>query len=494
MSYERLQSHFAIIDDLENTVDLLEWDGITYLPKGGRLARTEALATLKQILHERRTNPAIGDWIEAARDEGLDLWQSANVDRMRHGWLRDRAVDARLVRAEAVASSECEAEWRDARPQNDWKRVEGKLQRLLDCVRERAAAIGETLGLDPYDALLDQWDPGLTRARIVPLFERIREAVPPLIDAALERQPPAVSPKGHFSRERQEELSNELMRLLGFDTKRGRLDTSAHPMTTGHPDDTRFTTWFKDDFRSGLYATVHETGHALYQQGLPKEYRKQPVGRAAGLSVHESQSLLFEKLVGRSDPFLELIAPILQRTLLGNETDDPAWQPGNLAALVRRVARSRIRVEADELTYPLHVILRFELETDLIDGKLDAARLPEAWAAKMRESLGIDTSGDDRDGCMQDTHHFAGIFGYFPTYSVGAVMAAQLFEAAREDMPDMDDAVRAGEFDALVGWLRAHVHGRGSSMPGVSLVEEASGAPFGADAYLRHLSRRYACD
>ena len=251
---------------------------------------------------------------------------------------------------------------------------------------------------------------------------------------------------------------------------------SHHPFCGGEPDDTRITTRYNEgDFLESLFAVLHETGHALYQQGLPKAWRGQPVGDAGGMALHESQSLTMEMQVSRSAAFLEFAAPIVQRSLLGAPTRAAQWQPENLVALATRVRRGFIRVDADELTYPQHVILRYELETALLDGRLEVADLPDAWDEKMSAGLGLSTAGDFANGCMQDVHWFAGLIGYFPTYTLGAVIAAQLYRAAREQVAGLEDAIRAGDFPVLVDWLRDRVHRRGRLLPSMALVAEATG-------------------
>ena len=460
---------------------------------GGSAARADAMAALAKLVHDHVADDRIGDMIEAARASALDSWEVANLEDIHRRWVRARAVDSNLVSAHSKAVSSCQNSWLEARERNDWNAVSGELQTVLDLSRQRACAIGAALECEPYDALLEEWEPDLTRAVIDPIFAEIKRAVPPLIETATVRQPAPLAISGPFPVERQKALTVEMMRVLGFDFNRGRIDTSAHPFTGGVPDDTRITTRYDvENFQESLFSTIHEVGHAIYEQQLPSEHRKQPVGQAAGLAVHESQSLLFEKLLARSDPFLEFAAPILQRTLLGQVSDAHEWQPQNLARLVRRVERGFIRTDADELTYPLHVILRYELEIAMIDSELAAADLPHAWEAKMSEYLGLPIRGDHRAGCLQDIHHYLGLLAYFPTYTIGAVMAAQLFRAARAAIPDLDDAIRNGEFAGLIDWLRDHVHGRGRSASAMAIVADATGSNLNPAAYIDHLRSRYS--
>ncbi len=492
MSYEELTGRYANIADLQHAGGLLSWDRQVCMPRGGAAARADAMATLEAMVHDLEAAEDIGDLVASARAGELDRWEAANVEEIHRCWIRARAVDADLVSAHSRAVSACQDAWLEARAQGDWTAVEAKLQHVLDLTRLRASAIGAALGCEPYDALLGEWEFGLTRAAIDPLFREIKNAVLPLIEAASARQPAGLAPSGPFPIERQKVLAREMMAVLGFDLERGRIDESAHPFTGGNPDDARITTRYDEqDFQECFFSTVHEVGHAVYEQQLPRDYRKQPVGKAAGIAVHESQSLLFEKILARSDSFLEFSAPVLQRNLLGHETGAAEWQAENLSRLVRKVERSYIRTEADELTYPLHVILRYELETALLDGSLEALDLPGAWEEKMSDYLGLSIDGNHRIGCLQDIHHYLGLIGYFPTYTIGAVMAAQLFKAIRTSIPDLDDAIRCGELDGLFGWLRKHVHSRGRSVSGADIIADATGSELRFTAYIEHLQSRY---
>ena len=489
--YRELECRFQRISHLEHASSMLEWDQLTFMPSGGHAARSGALATLREMAHDLGSAPDLGELIESARAGDLGHWETRNVDAMHRRWRKARAVPGEIIAAHSRAVSSCESAWRRAREENDCSAVLGKLGTVVDLTREKASAIAGELGCTPYDALLDDFEPGLTRSIIDPIFDRLRDALPPLVDAAIAGQPEPAIAGGTFPPERQESLAREVMEHLGFDCSRGRLDTSEHPFTGGVPDDTRITTRYLDDWVAGLYATIHETGHALFQQNLPAEYRGQPVGEASGVAMHESQSLLFERQIGRGDAFLEFAAPIVQRNLLGCATNAVEWRPENLARRVRNVRRGFIRIEADELTYPLHVIFRYELETALMDGTLEAGDLPQAWNEKLSEYLGLSTAGDHRMGCLQDIHFFLGLIGYFPTYTLGSVMAAQLHRAARRSIPSLDDAIRQGDFGVLVGWLRKHVHSLGQSESSMSIIARATGSELDAEALVEHLRLRY---
>jgi len=315
--------------------------------------------------------------------------------------------------------------------------------------------------------------------------------LPDLLDAVLSRQaalPLTPIPSGSFPVELQRRVGMQLMEQIGFDFEHGRLDVSAHPFCGGTPDDVRITTRYDEsDFARALIGVLHETGHALYQRGLPAQWRLQPVGRARGMAVHESQSLFLEMQVCRSRAFLTFAAPILRETFAD---DGPGWDADALHRRQICVKRSLIRVDADEVTYPSHVILRYRLERAMIAGDLVPADLPGAWADGLRQLLGI-VPANDREGCLQDIHWYDGVWGYFPTYTLGALIAAQLFEAAREAIPDVLVAIGRGEFAPLLGWLRERVHSKGSLLSTSELVENATGRPLGTASFERHLHDRY---
>ena len=472
---------------------MLHWDAAAMMPAGGAAARAEQLATLRVINHKHLTAPEIADLVAEAESESdaLDEWQRANLREMRRRRVHAAALPDTLVEEESHACSECEAVWRSARAQNDFAAVLPLLERVLRLEREIAAIKAEHLGSSPYEALLDQYEPGGSVATIDRLFGELMRFLPDLLEGVLTRQaafPSSLAPSGPFPVELQRWVGMRLMEHIGFDFTSGRLDVSAHPFCGGTPDDVRITTRYdENDFARALMGVLHETGHALYQRGLPAEWRLQPVGRARGMAVHESQSLLLEMQVCRSPAFLTFAAPILRETFAGN---GPGWDAHALHRRQIRVQRSLIRVDADEVTYPAHVILRYRLEGAMIAGDLAPADLPGAWAEGLRQLLGI-APASYREGCLQDIHWYDGIWGYFPTYTLGALIAAQLFEAAREAMPDVLGAIAQGEFTPLFGWLREKVHSKGSLLSTAELVETATGRPLGTASFERHLHDRY---
>lgn len=492
-AYTQLEARFAELHQIGHAQAMLYWDEAVMMPPGGGAARGEALAALAAFAHRALTGPQVGDLLdeaEAGKDQ-LDPWRQANLRAMRRLHTRAAAVPEALVHATQIATMACQQIWRAARAENDWSAAVGPLAEVLRLAREEAAALGAVLRLDPYDALLDSYEEGTRADDVALLFDDLKGFLPDMIDRVLGSQQAPLPLPGPFPRDRQRKLGEEMMRALGFDFSHGRLDVSHHPFCGGVPDDTRITTRYsEDDFLESLMAVLHETGHALYQQGLPADWRRQPVGDCLGAAVHESQSLFVEMQMSRGRAFMTFAAPHIRQHLDGRQ-GDAAWTADNLHAHSIQVRRGYIRVDADELTYPLHVILRFELERALLSGELAVADIPDAWNERMARYLGLSTKGNFKDGCMQDVHWFSGLFGYFPTYTLGALMAAQWFAAARAALPGLEAQIEAGEFAPLVGWLRREIHARGQLKTAQELLTEVTGEPLDPRYFKAHLERRY---
>ena len=498
--YEELEARFRELSHLSHAGIMLHWDEAVMMPPGGGETRGEAMALLAAISHQRLTHPELAALLDQAEDghEQLGPWQRANVRAMRRSQRRASAVPESLVRAKRIACTRCEQAWRVARGNGDWPAVSGLLEEVVRLAIEEATALGEVLSLSPYDALLDGYEADTRSAQVAEVFDDLRVFLPPFFHSVFERQkttPPVPGPvPGPVSVERQHALGEVMMRALGFDFDRGRLDVSHHPFCGGVPDDTRITTRYREEnFLGSLMAVLHETGHALYQQGLPPDWCYQPVGSALGMAVHESQSLFVEMQVARSRAFMRFAAPII-REQFSVDGDDGAWSAENLHAHTIQVRRDYIRVSADEVTYPLHIILRFELEQALIAGDLAVRDIPDAWDDAMLRYLGLSTRDNLKDGCMQDVHWFAGLFGYFPSYSLGALTAAQLFDAASRANPDLEQQIEAGEFRSLIEWLRQKIHGRGQLLNAEDLLVDVTGERLDARFFKAHLERRYLAD
>lgn len=492
-AYAQLELRFAKLARLQDIAAMLQWDSAAMMPAGGAEPRAEQLALLKVMSHELLTDKAVGDWLAGTDGESgaLDDWQRANLAEMRRGYLRATAVPADLVSALSLACSRCETVWRKARAASDFAMVLPLMEEQLRLIREQAQALAAALDLSPYDALLDGYEPDGRSADIDVVFDDLATFLPDFIQQALDHQaqkPAPHKPSGPFPVEAQRQLGVKLMGTLGFDFDRGRLDTSLHPFCGGIPDDVRITTRYNEgDFMPALMGVIHETGHALYEQGLPATWRQQPVGQARGMSVHESQSLLAEMQAARSREFLSYAAPLM-RAAFGGE--GAAWELDNIQRVYTRVQRGYIRVDADEATYPAHVILRYRLERALIAGDLALKDLPTAWNDGMKQLLGI-VPRNDAEGCLQDIHWYDGAWGYFPTYTLGALTAAQLFAAAEKAHPSLRSDLAKGDFTALVRWLRSNIHGKASSRSTRELLIEATGRPLDAGVFKAHLKHRY---
>lgn len=495
-AYGALETRFARIADIDNALGILDWDQETTMPDGAGGARAQTLATLAVIRHELVTDPELEGMLDESASLPLDQWQAANLHEMRRTWQHEACLPADLVEASTKASSTCVQAWRDARENDDFAGLLPLLSEVLRLQREISVVKSEALGLSPYDALLDSYEPDGRSARIDAVFDPLAKFLPDFIGKALEVQSQRPEPKplaGPFAVDSQRALGVKLMGVLGFDFQRGRLDVSTHPFCGGADDDVRITTRYDEtDFTSALMGVMHETGHALYEQGLPADWARQPVGRSRGMSLHESQSLLMEMQACRSRPFLSFVAP-LARQAFGAADSDDAWQPDNLYRLYTHVARGFIRVDSDEVTYPAHVILRYRLEQAMLSGDLALADLPGAWNDGLESLLGI-RPPNDKLGCLQDIHWPGGSFGYFPTYSLGAMTAAQLFRAAVAQVPEIPESIAKGDFSPLVGWLRANVHAHGSLLSTDALLEKVTGKPLDAAIFQDHLTKRYLED
>lgn len=491
-AYASLSRHFGRIAAMSNAIGILQWDSDAMMPKGAAGTRAESMALLQVLRHEMAIDPRIGDWLaEAEEDNGVGEWERANLREIRRTWSAETALPADLVEASSKAISACEMAWRQARADSDFAALLPYLAEVLKLQREAGAAKGEKLGLTTYDALLNDYEPGGRSERIDALFGDLASFLPGFTEEALAAQARRPAPavlQGPFAVEAQRRLGLKVMAALGYDFERGRLDVSTHPFCGGADNDVRITTRYDDgDFSKALMGVIHETGHALYEQGRPAAYMSQPVGHARSMSVHESQSLIMEMQACRSREFLAFAAPLMREAFGGA---GPGWEAEALWRRYTKVERGFIRVDADEVTYPAHIILRYRLEKALIADEMPLAELPAAWNAGMRALLGI-TPPDDRIGCLQDVHWPSGGWGYFPTYTLGAMTAAQLFDAACRAEPDTLPGIARGDFAPLVGWLRTNIHAQGSRFETDELLARATGRPLDAGVFKAHLARRY---
>jgi carboxypeptidase Taq len=469
---------------------LLDWDEQVNMPPRGATARGEAKATLAGVLHERICDDRFGEAIAELRDDaGLGDLGTARVREARRE--RDRAVrvPATLVRELALAESAGFEAWQVARAEADFSLFRKPLARLVSLRREEADAVGYEGG-ERYDALLDQYEPDMRVARLEPLLHGLRDELVPFVkEIAARPRPDDAFVHRTYDTQTQRAVGARLAAAIGFDFEAGRLDEAAHPFASGFaPGDVRLTTREReDDLFAGLFAVLHEAGHGLYEQGLTGEIEGTFCGNATSLGLHESQSRFWENMVGRSRAFWERHLPELEQAFplqLNDVSLDQFVRAANL------VEPSLIRVEADEVTYHLHVFLRFELELALVRGDLAVDDLPAAWNERMRTLVGI-TPPHDGVGVLQDVHWAAGLIGYFPTYTLGTLYSGQFLEAIERELGPIDVLVRAGEYDRLLGWLREHVHSRGALVPPEQIARDATGEELGHAAFMRYLRAKY---
>jgi carboxypeptidase Taq len=492
-AYRSLVAELKDIATLESVAAVLHWDERTQMPPRGGAHRAEQSSMLARMAHERLVSPQMGELLAAVEASPLvadaDGDATVNVRQARRRYDRARKLPTSLVEELTKTAVLGEQAWETARAKSDFPAFEPWLAKMLELKRQEAACVG--FASNPYDALLDEYEPGETAEGVQRTFEALRGPLVELVRAAGEssRKAPDLL-RRRFPVAAQERLARDAAAAVGFDFEAGRLDVSVHPFCTDlGPGDTRMTTRYDEhDFVDAFFGVLHETGHALYSQGLPAEHFGTPRGSYVSLGIHESQSRTWENLVGRSRAFWRFFLPRARAAFpeaLG-DVDDDAWY-----FAVNAIRPSLVRTEADEATYNLHVMLRFELEQAMLRDEIKAADVPAAWGERMRDYLGL-TPPDDARGCLQDVHWSGGAIGYFPTYTLGNLYAAQFFEQARTDLGDLDASFAAGEFRPLLDWLRRHVHAHGQRHTARELVRRATGSELSAEPLLRHLRGKAA--
>ncbi|WP_119391578.1 carboxypeptidase M32 [Taklimakanibacter lacteus] len=496
MSFTRIEDLGRKLEALDHAQAMLGVDEAVQMPVGGGEKRAEAMAMLAGLYHELAAAPEIADWIVAAEGEARDATQQASLREFKRVYENLTCLSADFVRRKVNARVRCEQLWRELRPSGNWPAFLPALEGVVALTREEAGLRAAASGLAPYDALMEQFDPGYRAADVGPVFAELKAFLKGFIPEAIAHQSEKLAKRplkpfnAPFPVERQKALGHAMMEALGFDFDHGRLDISHHPFCGGVPSDVRMTTrYVTAEFLSSLMGILHETGHGLYEQGLPKQWSHMPVGKARGMAMHESQSLFVEMQVARSPEFWEWAMPIVGQHL-GPEAL-AGWDIEDLLAHIHRIRPGLIRVDADEATYPLHIVLRFEMEQDLVSGKLAPKDIPEVWDAKMTEYLGLSTIDDAKNGPMQDVHWPSGAFGYFPSYTQGALIAAQLRAAIERTQPSLRDDIRNGRFVGLNDWRREHVWSQASLWPTPELLERATGERLQAKYFVAHLKRRY---
>ncbi|MDN3682553.1 carboxypeptidase M32 [Vibrio tapetis subsp. quintayensis] len=489
--YKKLVDHNLKISRFNHLSAICGWDQAAMMPSGGNQARSEAMAELSVHVHGLSTQPQLAEWFDKAEQESLSTTEAASLREMKRNWNNSNVLPEALVEAKALAGSKCEHAWRSQRGQNDWQGFEKNWREVVELSREESQIRADAAGLTPYDAMLDLYEPGTNTEFLEGLFGDVKTWLPSLIDQVIEKQQQqqSIQPSGTFPTSSQRELGLDVMKLLGFDFNHGRLDESVHPFCGGVPSDVRLTTRYcENDFVQSLMGTVHETGHARYEQGLPKSLAGLPVGEARSMGVHESQSLFFEMQLGRSDAFIKTLSEKAAQ-YFGRQSDS-AFSYDNFHKLYTKVDKGFIRVDADELTYPAHVILRYEIERDLINGKISHTDVPELWAAKMKQYLGLDTVGNYTNGCMQDIHWTDGAFGYFPSYTLGAMYAAQQMATVKKHL-NVEDVINSGDLTPIFDWLGTNIWNKASTLSTNELMIQATGEVLNPSFFKKHLEDRY---
>jgi carboxypeptidase Taq len=488
MSFAKLDALCHKLDSLSHALSMLGVDEAVMMPEGGGEKRAEAIASLSGMYHDMAAAPEVADLLAKAESEALDDMQRVAVTEFKRSYINRTCLSSAFVQHQTTQRLRCEQLWRHLRPAGDWKAFLPAFSAVIDTMREEAALRADALKLSPYDALAEQYDPGARVADITPVFDALKLFLKDFIPVAVEKQKSrSLKPLGaSYSIEAQKALGLEVMQALGFDFNHGRLDISHHPFCGGVPTDVRMTTRYRtDEFLSALMGIMHETGHGLYEQGLPKAWSHWPSGSARGMAMHESQSLFVEKQIGRNPAFWDWALPLLKKHF-GED-----WSKSEVLAHVHRVKPGFIRVDADEVSYPMHVILRFEIEQDLVSGQLKAADIPEAWDEKMTQYLNLSTKDNMKDGPMQDVHWPSGAFGYFPSYTLGALMAAQQWAAIARLKPDINDEVAKGDFSTLHEWRKKYIWQKASTDSTPELMMQATAEALDAKYFIAHLKQRY---
>lgn len=492
--YATLLTAVHEIHDLEKTRGVLMWDQEVNMPKAGKEARIQQMTTLSRLIHAKSTSDAFGEKIEAAAAALADADYDSNEASLIR-YLRRTYEDARKLPPEFVArvsklSGEARHAWVQARAENDFASFQPYLAQVIELCQEMAELYGYED--EPYDALLDKYEYGMKTADVRRIFDAVKEEVLPLRQAIEERGTAVDDSLLHqpYDIDKQKAFARYIAAAVGYDFSRGHLGTVVHPFATSFSrDDARITTrWYPDFINPSLFGTLHESGHAMYEQGTHPDLARTPLARGTSMGLHESQSRMIENIVGRSLGFWQAHYPKLQ-SLFPEALSDHTVE--EFFRAINKVQPSFIRVEADELTYNFHIILRFELEQAMLNGELTAADMPEAWNSKMEELLGI-TPPTDTEGCLQDVHWSRPGFGYFPTYALGNLYAAQLYEAATTQEPAIQEEMAQGKTDALLTWLRQNIHQHGRKFPPAELVQRATGSPLTHEPFVRYVTTKFS--
>jgi len=493
-SLARLKEQLGQISDLSNVASLLNWDQQVNMPPGGSEARAHHLSTVESLEHTLFVADETGQLLEEAAEEVISLpYESDDASLVRvaqREYEKMRRVPESLVTERAQATSRAFDAWQKARAESDFESFEPHLERVLELTIQYAEAIG--YDEERYDALLDRYEPEMKTSQLIAVFEELKSGLIPLVEA-ITKQGQRIDDslfKRRYPDQAQWDFGTLILEDIGFDFEHGRQDRSTHPFTASFsPLDVRLTTRVKPDrFQSALFGTIHEGGHALYDQGIHPDLIRTPLCTGASYGVHESQSRLWENLIARSRAFWSHYLPVLREFFPDQLTDVDV---DTFYRAINRVQPSLIRVEADEVTYSLHIFLRFELEQALLNDELDVAHLPDAWNAKMEKYLGV-VPPDDARGVLQDVHWSGGLFGYFPSYALGNLLAAQFYDKAFAEMPALPNQIGAGDLGPLLTWLREHIHQHGKKFTPAELVKRVTDEKMTAESFLTYLREKYS--
>ena len=495
-TYNQLQDYFQRLSRIQHAITFLQWDQHVMMPPGGNESRAKSIAELTSMYHELLISPTLAELLE----DGKNLVQNDDeivwsLKEMEREHLQAKCIPADLVKAISLAGSKCEHDWRQQRKDNEWPSFLINFKEVVNLCRQEAMArqaAAPDKHKTPYDALLDLYCTGDSSELIEQIFDKLESELPQLIEEIIENQVKTqLQFSGDFTTEQQIQLNRKLMDCLQFNFDAGRLDESMHPFSTGDVGDHRITTRFRTtDFLDALQATAHETGHASYEAGLPRDWQGLPIGNSRNMCIHESQSLLYEKQLFLSKPFLEYFTTFIHDLLpqTASITSQQIWEHCTC------VQSSYIRVEADEATYPLHIILRFQIESKLINGQIEAEDIPEIWDDRMKKYLGLSTAGNYTDGCLQDIHWTDGTFGYFPSYTIGALNGAQLFNAIKNSVKNWEEKLMVGDITFIRDWLQGNIWSKASSLDSQEILQQATGEGTNPKWFIKHLRERYLAD
>ncbi len=492
-NYDELTKQMKELRYLSNSQSMLFWDIRTYMPSEGIEQRGQTLAILGRIIHEKATNKQIGELISQCNqsDSGLDEIQKRNVELWKRDYERETKLPSDLVVRLTKQSTITEHKWQEAKQKQNFGMVKPDLEKLIELVRERAQALDAEKPM--YDVLLDEYEPKMTAAGIRSYFTPLKEGVIKLIkkyqDAVADNPPDISILKKNILVDQQKHVSKWIMNFLGMPPTRSRVDEAEHPFTTGIAKDVRITTHYLDDDPTGaIYSTFHEGGHALYELNTPEEHWFTGVGETVSMGIHESQSRFCENIVGKNPVFLKYFYPnVVQKYMPGFQSVDTDTYIKGVNAIIP----SKIRIYADEVTYNLHVILRFEIEQDLIAGKISVSELPDIWNAKMEQYLGVKVE-NDAEGVLQDTHWYAGLIGYFPTYVLGNIYNSQMLATMKKTIPTWEDQLSVGDFSQIREWLVTNVHNKGSIYDPIDLIKNICSQPPDTKYFLDYLNEKYS--